>query len=396
MGPSQSQQRQDPEDASQSDRKRLAKDVGPKPPSKKARRITTSSEVPKKSVKVRVREFNNHGAACVTSGLHRIGWELLKGALELELAAQKHNNPRSQRRRPESGPIKSYVGKAEEHRDNIKTLLKDSPHNPSGSAHIPTETPLGRSNAAFEGLGSYDPFLYSRLFLIPEVSEKIPEYTTAKEGEKPKRRPLTLTEFWLERTFGGMIIFNLAWVEHANTRRSQQAQQLYQLAASLSIPRIANPRYKAPSPPISALGVAILNNWGVWCYENNDIDRAQQCMEHLSRILDSVEKAKPSAAPSSYERTVAAAVTVESSSETEISDRIAKSRETTSTASLPEVGATPEASTSASDSSVPCSDAQPSPLGLASIWQTMDEQDFEGFRNNIRWILHTGSTSPAA
>jgi hypothetical protein len=70
------------------------------------------------------------------------------------------------------------------------------------------------------------------------------------------------------------VIFNLALVEHMFNRTSPQAVALYELSTSLLVGQVVN-----------ELSVALINNIGVWCYENDDIDTAQSCMDHLSRIL---------------------------------------------------------------------------------------------------------------
>jgi hypothetical protein len=36
---------------------------------------------------------------------------------------------------------------------------------------------------------------------------------------------------------------------------------------------------------VDALGLALINNIGVWCYENHDIEASQRCLDYLARIL---------------------------------------------------------------------------------------------------------------
>jgi hypothetical protein len=72
-----------------------------------------------------------------------------------------------------------------------------------------------------------------------------------------------------------MIIFNLALVEHMLHRTSSQALMLYQLASCL-----------LQGLSVEPLRVALINNMGIWCYENDGQEAAERCMEYLSSMLE--------------------------------------------------------------------------------------------------------------
>jgi hypothetical protein len=71
------------------------------------------------------------------------------------------------------------------------------------------------------------------------------------------------------------IIFNLALVDHLKNPFSDHAIALYELALKL--------RSGLFKEDVS--GIALINNIGVWCYENGDIDSAMNCMSHLSHYV---------------------------------------------------------------------------------------------------------------
>ena len=81
--------------------------------------------------------------------------------------------------------------------------------------------------------------------------------------------------------FSLMIMFNLALVHHAKDRTSMKAYSIYQLAITL---------LSALPPPTSSqsllLHVAILNNYGVWCFENHECSFTIMCFEEIMDIFD--------------------------------------------------------------------------------------------------------------
>jgi hypothetical protein len=81
----------------------------------------------------------------------------------------------------------------------------------------------------------------------------------------------------------GMILFNLALVHHTMDRNSVKAHAIYQIAMKLlnTLP--------PPSDTKSLLlHVVVLNNCGVWCYENsnNNVDAAVVYFEEIMDVFD--------------------------------------------------------------------------------------------------------------
>jgi hypothetical protein len=85
---------------------------------------------------------------------------------------------------------------------------------------------------------------------------------------------------------GSIVVFNLALVHQLRRRNCVQASSLYELSASLL------QSVSTASPPPQALQVtwplrlALLNNFGVWCYDNGDGECMLTCMEYLRIALD--------------------------------------------------------------------------------------------------------------
>ncbi len=78
-----------------------------------------------------------------------------------------------------------------------------------------------------------------------------------------------------------MMMFNLALVHQTMDRASHKAYLIYQLALTL---------LSALPPPTDSqallLHVAVLNNYGVWCYENLEYSSSVTCIEELLDMFD--------------------------------------------------------------------------------------------------------------
>jgi len=216
-------------------------------------------------------QYNNAGVACTDAGYHKIAWELFKGALELRLAMER------------SGSVmnddefvlavqkdNAYIQKAETHLRNITNYIKTIPSSLPMTPECDADSDAVR-NAPFTSMAQssgaqvrqspmechltdddFSPFLFRRpMRLSPDI--KVP---TRKES--------------------ATVIFNLALVDHLKNRYSEQAVQLYELAMTLLTGDI-----------VDALGIALMNNIGVWCFENGDMDGTLTCMGHLSNFLSS-------------------------------------------------------------------------------------------------------------
>ena len=238
-------------------------------------------------------EFNNAGVDCMEAGRHKIAWDLFKGALEVKLALEKAEKTGLTVEEAMVQFRNSYIDRAENHFCNISRILNvpappDIPDannhedRPSSSSTSSIYNLLARQhqeqNAAPPAPSSsstpvaprirpdeplfYSPYLCTRsLRLDPRENYN---------GEVPESMsPISRKE-------SATIIFNLALVDHMKNRCSDQSVALYELSMTL-----------LTGDPVDMLGVALVNNIGVWCYENGDADGAKTCMGHLTVFLTS-------------------------------------------------------------------------------------------------------------
>jgi hypothetical protein len=166
-------------------------------------------------------EYNNAGVDCTEAGQHRMAWDLFKGALEVKLTLERIDG--SIHSIESRAGANCYIAKAEAHLCSLTSwTLKDS--------------------AIFSCLG-------------------LKTSTSMQSRETWEASP---------RRESAAIIFNLALVDHLKSRSSEQAVALYELAMTL-----------LTGATVDLLGVALMNNIGVWCYENGDLDGSLKCMAHL-------------------------------------------------------------------------------------------------------------------
>lgn len=100
----------------------------------------------------------------------------------------------------------------------------------------------------------YEPYLYKTFFHVPDHSESI----------------------YISSSY---IVFNMGLAHHLDRRIAPHSANYYEIAASmLSIDATL-------TPDTLLLRMALLNNLGVWCYENGEGDSMRTYMEELSLIL---------------------------------------------------------------------------------------------------------------
>jgi hypothetical protein len=202
-------------------------------------------------------EFNNAGVDCIEAGYHKVAWDLFKGALEVKLAVERSGLENHENLLDSRSNSNSYIQKAEAHLLNLDAYLSHQGHNPNmllppavSSSQISPRRRQPSGDVASDSL--YTPFLFSK----PLRLETNPDLSTRRES--------------------ATIIFNLALVDHLKNHCSEQAVALYELAMTL-----------VTGDVVDILGIALINNIGVWCYENGDMDGALACMGHLANFIGS-------------------------------------------------------------------------------------------------------------
>lgn len=197
--------------------------------------------------------YNNAGVTFLEAGNPKAAWELFKGALEVKLAREKTLDF-SETRPYESG---SFAMRAEKRLSELEDLLVDPS---SEGCAIPQ-----RCRRKIEKVDCvYRPHIYARPFRIEEEFYR---------RNNPEDSQLS------SRKASATIIFNLALLDHVCSLSPREAISLYELASSLIV-----------GQSMDALGVALMNNIGIWCFEHGDFNASQRCMEHMSQVIRCVNR----------------------------------------------------------------------------------------------------------
>ena len=228
--------------------------------------------------------LNNIGVDVLETGNRKVAWDLFKGALEVKLAMERtgwsnfSSSSSTEVFMQEAAASNMYIRRAQEHLDRLDRhngrLSCLSPpvlvfhtttggHVPRGGQQYhdpltPNMTPTRQQPRPLhvvedDSLVLYTPFLYGHPLKLPE-----PRLEVSSRRES------------------AAIIFNLALVDHLQHRQSKQAVALYELAMTL-----------LTGDTVDILGIAIVNNIGVWCHDNDDEAGASTCMGHLANFVRS-------------------------------------------------------------------------------------------------------------
>lgn len=190
-------------------------------------------------------DFNNAGVQCIETGRNRIAWDLFKGALEVKLAIERTGETNADMESYQHS--NNYIARAEAHLMNLRSFPTafDAPQ----EQELLT-SPRMQSIETWEKFSNdtslYTPFLFTDPIMLG-VDANI---TTRRESAS--------------------IIFNLALTEHLKARCSEQAISLYEFSMTL-----------LAGNSVDLLGISLMNNIGVWCYENGDLAGSAKCMGHL-------------------------------------------------------------------------------------------------------------------
>lgn len=211
--------------------------------------------------------YNNAGVRLMDVGNQQIALELFRGALESKLSFERNQRP-SSGSGTDQGLVQRCVtpdppdclNRAEIHLTNLDSYLTQvrSEEQEPPSAQDTLILRLQESvNVLDDTLAvplqsrGYDPYLYKNPFSIADDSTSRSTQVTSSA-----------------------IVFNLGMVHHCLSRTSPKTAAFYEISAALlaSIPE---------TPETLLLRIALLNNFGVWCFENGDGESMRTCMEHL-------------------------------------------------------------------------------------------------------------------
>jgi hypothetical protein len=219
--------------------------------------------------------YNNAGVRVLEAGHGAIAMELFRAALESKLSFERSQTMRDRLaidavivgcRQGQSDAECQYVSlecirRAEHHLLNLESYLCYSPEQVS-SADL-QQTPDHYTGAVSaivvpaESRG-YDPYICSTAISIPEHTNVSAQVVSST------------------------IVYNLGLVHLLVNRRTEAAALFFEISATLlsSLPC---------TPDTLLLRIALLNNFGVWCFENGDGESLCTSMEHLAILLKFTE-----------------------------------------------------------------------------------------------------------
>ncbi|KAL3939327.1 MAG: hypothetical protein SGBAC_005930 [Bacillariaceae sp.] len=198
-------------------------------------------------------DFNNAGVQCIETGNNRIAWDLFKGALEVKLAIERPGETNAGIDSYQDS--NNYIARAETHLMNLRSSQTPFEYN-SQQQELVT-SPRMQSIETWEKF-SNDNSLYTPFLFTDPIKLGVDANMTARRES-------------------ASIIFNLALTEHLKARSSEQAISLYEFAMTL-----------IAGETVDLLGISLMNNIGVWCYENGDLAGSAKCMGHLVRFTSAL------------------------------------------------------------------------------------------------------------
>jgi len=203
--------------------------------------------------------FNNAGVEYLNQRKPAEACDLFKAALEVQLANQKAEDLSVARK-----GVARASGRVEVAIRHLRNLGKDSAPNISAGYETASyqSSWMDPADNATETIAVYKPFLYEKPFAIVDSVATRTRSRTRSYHES------------MATMHSAVVIFNLALVHHLYSRSSLHAIEFYKLAATIS-----------DGEQMGTLGAALINNIGVWCSENGDLDGAQRCMDSLSYIV---------------------------------------------------------------------------------------------------------------
>ena len=215
--------------------------------------------------------YNNAGVRLMSAGNHSAALELFRGALESKLALERFSEhgrapercvtPDEMSDSDTSSTTSRRSRSSEDLPNELDSYLELSRNVPLPQHFAPSlgittipHTPLLQLGGA-----SYEPYLYTEAFSVPEDAEDHSPFNT--------------------QAMSCRIVFNLALIHQLDCRTSAKAASFYEIAATLlsSLPE---------EDDIVLLRLVLLNNFGVWCFENAEGESMMACFEQLVDTLD--------------------------------------------------------------------------------------------------------------
>jgi hypothetical protein len=120
--------------------------------------------------------------------------------------------------------------------------------------------------------GGYEPYLYSIPFVVPGS-----DATSVSVSQSSMRK---------SQSISCRIVFNLALIHQMVSRTSCKVASFYEIAATLLSNLPSAVEDSEETAAMVLLRVVILNNFGVWCYENGE---GETMMNSFEQLMDTIQ-----------------------------------------------------------------------------------------------------------
>jgi hypothetical protein len=213
--------------------------------------------------------FINAGARLLSTAhadeLLLIALELFRGALESKLALQRGGAASvMQGQAPDTAAASNAIERATLHLQNLDFYL--SPSHKTVTNHVD---------------GGIDGQRMSSVTTVPPRERGFEPFVCKMPYFIPEDQPVSIT------LLSCAIVYNIGLVHQWMDRHSPKTAEFYTIAAMLLM---NDPVLAADYHGTLHLRLALLNNFGVWCYEHGVGDSMRTCMEHLAMALDRQEQ----------------------------------------------------------------------------------------------------------
>jgi hypothetical protein len=244
--------------------------------------------------------YNNAGVRLMTVGNHQAALELFRGALESKLTLER--NALSSMEQPSNADddddsvtpeqrcvtpdqsdnststtnVSSTASTTEHHPlNNLDSYLELSrtvggPHSPQQSDRTTSTTDGVAAISIPNSNRGYEPYLFTTPFVVPE-----------RHNEDA---PSVDASMLLTQSMSCKIVFNLGLIHQLVCRTSSKAASFYEIAATILS---SLPDDTSDNVDVVQIRIALLNNFGVWCYENAEGESMMACFEQLIELFSS-------------------------------------------------------------------------------------------------------------
>jgi hypothetical protein len=164
-------------------------------------------------------------------------------------------------------------------RDNVSILEAPSFQDETEIQYLQSNVQQNSSNTS-----NYVPYLYLNTFMLSdpgiETNHSLCEVHVPTGKRKRSESSQTNTVPIQSIMMSTVIVLNLGILYHSMNRSAAKSAAFYEVAISLLQSQPTTTERNSLT-----LYLVVLNNYGVWCYENHEIDTMIHCFEEINHLL---------------------------------------------------------------------------------------------------------------